>query len=937
MGLARRSIIFALAACLSSAAASAATRYDPRLRFRTLSTARFDIHFHQGVDALARRLAGFVEEAAATVDAAIGPPQGRVQIILLAQHDLSNGWATPVPYNTIEISAAAPEAESLIGNAHDWLRLVFVHEYTHIAHLSRAEGWIGGLRRGFGRLPLLFPNLYQPIWGIEGLATWQESAATGSGRVPAGDFRLLLQRAAAEDRFEPLDRVNGGSVDWPAGTGPYLYGAYFHSYLAERYGTASLRALVGETSRRVPYVGSRAYLKVFGRSLGDLWQDFEASTRAAVAPPVESSAVRLTHHGFDVSGPRFGTDNRIFYSAATPHHFPALMEIGGPATAPRRIAGRFLGNRIAPAGDLLLVDEIDLVRSVALQSDLFFVNPRTGERTRVTREARALDPDVSSSRTVVCAVQLTDRRALATFPLPRPGEVRSPQILISDAETSFSAPRWSPDGRLIAAERRIAGGPSEIVIVDPADRAVRRLASLSGGRNASPVWTPDGARVIFSAALPGEPFRLYAVDVASGGLFALEGAGATARSADISPDGSLVFVGYTSEGYDLFSVTPAQARWTPIAPGPGATTAVSHGLDRLERSRIDAAAYSPWRTLAPRFWTPTVESDSGEVVAGAATGSLDALGRHAYAVEAGWGGRARPDWQALYAYDRWRPTFFASISDDTDPWRGGELRTVEGDVGMLLRFARVRSSQSTLAAFHVSTDTVDCPPCEPGTSRRSRRAAVRGGWEFNNSRAFGYSISAEEGGRLSTTLETTREALGADGDGLAATLDGRRYWRVSARHATVALRGAAAGSWGDPEARRVFSASGSGPQPGGFGFGRDAIGLLRGVAEGDVAGTRAVVVNLDFRFPLVRVDRGVGTIPLFVRNVHGAVFADAGHAWTEHPRWSDSRTSIGAEVSIDTVVGFVLPVTLTAGGAWQRDGAHGDRGFVSFARIGRAF
>jgi hypothetical protein len=119
--------------------ADAATRYDPRLQFRTISTARFDIHFHQGEEALARYLESIVEREAASVDAAVGAAMGRVQIILVDQNDVSNGWATPVPYNTIEISVAAPTVESVIGNSPDWLRIVFVHEYTHIAHLSRAS------------------------------------------------------------------------------------------------------------------------------------------------------------------------------------------------------------------------------------------------------------------------------------------------------------------------------------------------------------------------------------------------------------------------------------------------------------------------------------------------------------------------------------------------------------------------------------------------------------------------------------------------------------------------------------------------------------------------------------------------------------------------------------------------------------------------------
>jgi hypothetical protein len=313
------------------------------------------------------------------------------------------------------------------------------------------------------------------------------------------------------------------------------------------------------------------------------------------------------------------------------------------------------------------------------------------------------------------------------------------------------------------------------------------------------------------------------------------------------------------------------------------------------------------------------------------------LGRHLYGIEAGWASRARPDWQAAYAYDRWRPTLFAAVSDDTDPWTQGEARSVEADAGMLLRVSRVRFSHATFASFHLAQETIACPACAPRIDARQRRASIRVGWELNTSRAFGYSVSAEEGGRVVLATETTRSGLGADGDGLAATLDLRRYLRAGPRHGVIAVRAAAAGSWGDREAERRFTASGHGPQPGGFAFGRDAIGLLRGFARDRAEGTRAAVINADYRLPLARIDRGVGTIPVFVRALHGAVFVDAGHAWTGAARWRDRRLAAGLELSLDTVLAFMAPVTFSAGAAWTDDGARGERGIVAFGRIGRAF
>ena len=339
-----------LAAALFVAAlcqpAQAANRYDSRLRFRTIATPRFNIYFHQGEETLARRLAAIAEDVADRLKGDIGTANGRVHVILVDQTDLSNGWAIPAPYNMIEITAAAPPGASSIGNTDDWLRLVFSHEYTHIVHLDKARGWIGRLRDVFGHSPVLYPNLFLPLWQIEGIATYHESVLTGEGRVPAGDFRFIIDRAAVAGRFDPVDRANGGLVDWPDGAAQYAYGAYFHQYLADRFGPESLARLADETSGRVPYFGARAFRKVFGRSLGKLWDDFEADTRKrAVEERAEST--QLTRHGFSVGTPVFGRSGRLFYSVVNPHGFPSLMELPRDGSAPREIAPKYLGNRIA--------------------------------------------------------------------------------------------------------------------------------------------------------------------------------------------------------------------------------------------------------------------------------------------------------------------------------------------------------------------------------------------------------------------------------------------------------------------------------------------------------------------------------------------------------------------------------------------------------------
>ena len=297
----------------------------------------------------------------------------------------------------------------------------------------------------------------------------------------------------------------------------------------------------------------------------------------------------------------------------------------------------------------------------------------------------------------------------------------------------------------------------------------------------------------------------------------------------------------------------------------------------------------------------------------------------------------RPDWSVGYAYDRWWPTVFVNVSDDTDPWRDGEVRLREVNAGALFPVRRVRWAQAFLAGFNGSTDAFDCPSCDPAVEPAAKRRALRFGWSFDNARSYGFSISRETGTSLRLTSEMTRRALGAGGDGTALTLDARAYLPVFPRHGVVAARIAGATASGDRSVRRRFSAGGAGPQPAGFNFGSDAIGLLRGFDEDAIVGNHAVTANLDYRLPLASIQRGIGTLPFFLRTAHAAVFADAGHAWTSDFRWADLRSAIGAEISLDTVVGYSVPLTFTAGASWRSDPVTGHRGFAAFGRVGRAF
>ena len=115
-----------------------------------------------------------------------------------------------------------------------------VHEYAHIVHLDRSGGWARGLRRVFGRAPFAMPNQFAPEWQIEGIATYEESAAAGRGRLHSQGFMDLVDLQASAGQTMPIDGAGGGLVRWPGGHTSYAFGAGFYDYLVRRFGDASV-------------------------------------------------------------------------------------------------------------------------------------------------------------------------------------------------------------------------------------------------------------------------------------------------------------------------------------------------------------------------------------------------------------------------------------------------------------------------------------------------------------------------------------------------------------------------------------------------------------------------------------------------------------------------------------------------------------------------
>jgi hypothetical protein len=729
---------------------------------------------------------------------------------------------------------------------------------------------------------------------------------------------MVLRMEALERGLPDVDKAVAGLDRWPGGQMPYLFGESFLRYLGERFGPETLPDLARvHSARPVPFLDELTSQQVTGEIFRTRWNEWRRDVGAALER--EGAVLRaagltpsraVTRRGVRQYGARWNARGDVIaYTNRSLTRFRAIHLVRPDGTGDRRLVRRNGGTALAwtPDGAGLVFDEPDVHRRFSTVTDLHLVDVASGRRRRLTRGLRAREPDVSRTGVVVFVRQQADRSDLAVLPL-QGGEWRD--VTRAEPGTHWSNPRWSPRGDVLVAARLSPGGWLDLVRVDPATGA---LTELTGDRakDVEPAFTPDGAEVVFRSDRDGVS-NLYALRLSDGRMRRLSRQLGGAFAPDVSPDGRQVaFAAYSARGYDVHVMDlasesedagPFLDRYPP-APDPPPTVAV------------DDRGYAAAGHLRPRFWAPYVASSDGELRLGAVTGGADPLFRHAYGVDVhATTDGGDPGLQAYYQYDRFLPTFTAIVEDSRDRVAAALGDQLTRDRSFTLRASvplvrRVRWAQSLSLAWRRERETVENGQGAEAFDLGGLEAA----WSLTTVREFPWSISPVEGTRLRVSYLREDPALGSEVSLGKLVADARAYRRLFGETDVVAA-GAAAGTTfgGGAAAARSFSLGGF-PDRGLLDVFRTNHAVLRGYEDGRFRGRRFASANLEYRFPLGHPQRGLGTAPVFVRHLHAAVFADAGHAWTDRFRWRDVKTAAGIALGADLFVAHGLPLTGTVG------------------------
>jgi hypothetical protein len=930
---------------------------DLRTRYRTIETEHFVIHYHEPLSVVARRVAAILERAHANLSLLLGEGSTRlkVQVALTDGSESANGSATALPVNTIRLFATAPSDLSALGDFDDWLTLLVIHEHAHILHLDNIGGIPWVLNRIIGKV--WAPNHVLPRFVTEGFATYLESARTSGGRLRGSQFEMYMRMAALEDRFLRLDELTNGTDFWPRGNVFYLYGSRFWQFIIERHGEGVLEEFATFYGKRaIPFGFNRALARATGETFEGLYEAF-LEHELAEAREVEARVLaeglvageRLTFHGETAEYPRFLEDSRLVYYSSDGRSDPQLRLLDlrtGKKRQLTRVTGSSAGS-VAPDGSVVH-DSLDSRRNLYFFYDLFRAHPEKRRRERLSHGLRARAPDVSpDGQRVVFTMNGAATTHLAIADLDDVDGTH--EILVrSERFDQIYTPRFSPDGRFVAYSIHRRGGMRDIELIDLESRERRRL-TYDRALDMQPAFSPDGRHLYFSSDRSGVA-NVYRVELASGSVERVTNVMGGAYMPALSPDGkTLVYVGYHSRGFDLYRLDLTQVTPVPAAP---------YVDDRppsveLEETRaLTSSRYAAIKTLHPRF----VFFDMRDTVFGQQLGVLlegvDIAEHHAWRLRVGVGlQKGFVETEASYRLSRSplpidvrvfqrRGLESAVVVDRQRP--PYEMRYLGAEIGASYRFFDSFRSH-TLAAYWSLTHSAPIDglpiPVDPNAvvwprPRYGYSGLTRFRYAYNDARRHVYDITPSEGRRFSLDGTVRRPTRGQaiSTASTVATLDQffENPW-IEHHVLVVGLQGGM--TFGEPSARGGYFLGGfpsanlletfiNGEMLGGR--------ALRGYPVGAFFGDRFYLANLEYRFPIARVNRGITTLPISFERFYASVFANFGDAFFGAPTLSGIRGGAGAELFTDLLLGYYLPFTVRIGAAYGWNERGGLSGYANF-------
>lgn len=204
-------------------------------------------------------------------------PKSPIHFFLDSKSRVANGYAMAFPHNFISLFDFPPLDRGQLSSSPQWMKILVLHELTHIIHIDHTEGFIDTLRSLFGSI--VKPQMVVPRWVTEGIAVWAETEFTSGGRNRSIQLEYQVFLKLLDSENENGSCHNIGCLDnpgeYPGGSSPYWFGGQFIGYL-ENQKPGSVKCIVDTNARKIPFFLADVFTECFEKSADELFLEFRA-------------------------------------------------------------------------------------------------------------------------------------------------------------------------------------------------------------------------------------------------------------------------------------------------------------------------------------------------------------------------------------------------------------------------------------------------------------------------------------------------------------------------------------------------------------------------------------------------------------------------------------------------------------------------------------
>lgn len=720
--------LFAVFFCLNerSALAQFGPEWNhPELKWSTIETEHFFVHFHNGAEHTGKVTAKIAEDIFEPITSLYNyKPDGKIHFVIKDYDDFSNGAAYYLD-NKVEIWASALDFE--LRGTHNWLRNVITHEFTHMISLGAARKITRRIPafyvQGFGyedekRPDVLYgypnrilsypiPMTVVPPWWAEGVAQYQRPQLEYDLWDSHRD--MLLRTATVESKLLTYSEMNSFGKNSIGSERVYNQGYSFSGYIAERYGIESLRAIANNMRSLLQFSFDSAIKKATGKSGSELYrewkqhleEDYAQRLRDIQAHRVEGEL--LQKEGTANFFPRWSPDGKsLAYLTNEGFDYLGQTVLVVREQATGKVKGVKGGVHYSFAWShdgkrIFYSRKSEHNPSHSALYDLYVYDLSAKKEERLTHGARAQSPSLSpDGKTLACVVNGDGTQNLALFNLE---SKQFKQLTHYKNQEQVYTPQWSPDGQKILFSYSQGRG-RELYWFDLASNEASRL-QFESAEASSPtdqrdaVFSTDGKHVYFSWDRTGI-FNIYSLELESKQITPRTNVVGGAFMPSINAQGELAFSSFVAEGYKIALLKNPQ----PLAPEvttyfPASREQVQLASNNGNHSVYDVSAIKHGayddRTL-PDYQTksyrnqytaisilPLVRRDYGTTKLGSYFYSSDMLDKYTFIGGVAANRKKDYDLFLLFDYRKFGPTLFLEAfnqvrHNSTNDEELGELR-----------------------------------------------------------------------------------------------------------------------------------------------------------------------------------------------------------------------------------------------------------------------